>query len=99
MAKKKMSMSAKIRGLLDKGLEPKKIAKRLKIAPAYVHTIKWSWANDRKVEVPAVDVPVEISTPSPIPTLNTLDMFIRDVIRDRINDMVASRIDKVLETM
>ena len=100
MAKKKLSMSAKIRNLLDKKVEPQKIAKQLKITPAYVHTIKWAYANKGKKKVKAkkakarvVAAPVQTELfPLPPPSLN-------EVISKRIEEIIAARINSILENL
>lgn len=45
---KKVSVAAKVRGLLAKGLETAQIAKKLGVNSAYVSQIKWHVANDGK---------------------------------------------------
>jgi hypothetical protein len=37
----KISKSEKIRQLLKSGMSPAAVAKKLKIPPGYVHTVKW----------------------------------------------------------
>jgi hypothetical protein len=103
MAKKKVSMSAKIRNLLDKKVEPLKIAKQLKIAPAYVHTIKWAYNNkgkkSKKVKArPSPSGPMQTQFemfPLVTQPVNTLDA----VVRKRIEDIVTARVNAVLESM
>jgi phosphosulfolactate synthase (CoM biosynthesis protein A) len=99
MAKKKMSVSAKIRNLLDKGLEPQAIAKRLDITPAYVHTIKWSWKNakakGKSAKVNAVEVTSEV--PAVAETMPVFNTNLEQYVRDMIAAQVSARVQNIFE--
>jgi hypothetical protein len=84
-----LSISEKIRNLLNKGLEPKAIAKRLNVKVGYVHTVKWQVKNkNRKVgKAPVAAVPEKVE--------GTAVMY--DPVLPPVPNVLSARIDKFIE--